>query len=317
MARRSDPAETRARWWAAALIAATMIGGCGESRRSTASARPTPADATLARAAPGDATMPHAASATCTRTIERLDLPARTDLILARERAGFDSMLEVLRSGGGKGGEIDDSPLTQGEVEAALRSDEPSARYAAAFLAGRCRTNASGDAALTEQLRRLLDDEATPADVAIEAAMSMVLRGEPERGHGRLRRAVASTDPSADAYKAAFFLAQLGDTSGWPAMVRTLGSNVGHYRLMAIRHLAVFLPFEGQTVDGATIDVKARLRAGLTDPDPMVRQEVPFYLEEAAVPGLRDLLAPVAKSDADPSVRTAATMVLDRLPKGR
>jgi HEAT repeat protein len=261
--------------------------------------------------------MPLPANLTCVRTIERGDLAARTELILARERSGFDSMVEVLRSGGGKGGEVDDSPLTLGELENGLASSEPSARYASAFLAGRCRTTAAADAALTETLRRLIEDETTPADVAIEAAMSMVLRGEPERGHGRLRRAVADPSPFADGYKAAYFLAQLGDTSGWPAMVRTLGSDVPHYRLMALRHLAGFLPFEGQAAEGGTIDVRARLRAALRDADPMVRQEVPFYLEEAGGPGLRELLAPVAKDDADPSVRTAAQIVLDRLPGKR
>lgn len=257
-------------------------------------------------------------NAACVRTIERLDLSARTELILARERGGFDSMLEVLRGDGGKGGgEVDPSPPSVAELDAAMRSAEPSKQYAAAFLAGRCRTSTAADATLTETLRQVMDDQATPADAAIEAAMALVLRGEPERGHGYLRRAAAKPDPFADPYKAAFFLAQLGDTSGWPAMVRTLASDVPHYRLMALRHLAGFLPFDGQDGDGVAIDVAARLRAGLADPDPMVRQEMPFYLEEARAPGLVELLGPVATGDPDPSVRTAARMVLDRLPATR
>jgi len=322
MARPSRPLPTAA---LALAVGLTFIpgAGCREGRRPPPTAAPTAVNdaprptATDAPPTPiGDATMPSLSPTTCARTIERLDLSARTDLVLRRERGGFDSMVEVLRGDGGKGGDVvDDGPLTLGELEAALRSGDQPKQYAAAFLAGRCRASGPADANLTEVLRRMIEDDATPADVAIEAAMSMVLRGEPERGHGYLRRAAARPDPFADPYKAAFFLAQLGDTSGWPAMVRTLASDVPHYRLMAVRHLAAFLPFEGQVVGGATIDVAARLRAALADADPLVRQEVPFYLEEAGVPGLRDLLAPVARGDADPSVRTAAQIVLDRIGK--
>ncbi len=144
--------------------------------------------------------------------------------------------------------------------------------------------------------------------------MSVVLRGEVERGHRRLLQAAANPDPFADAYKASFFLAQLGDISAWSALVEQLSSKIGHFRLMALRHLAGFLPYEGRASGDGTIDVRVRLLAALKDPDPLVRQEVPFYLEEADVPNLRAALGPVASGDADPSVRTAAKMVLDRLP---
>jgi len=248
----------------------------------------------------------------CDRRIERLELPGRTELILARERKGFNSMLEVLRETG-KGGRQTTPRLAVAELEAGLRSSEQSVQYAAAFLAGRCRA-VEADARITEQLGALVDDPGTPADVAVEAAMSLVLRGERERGRQRLLRAAADPDPFADAYKAAFFLAQLGDTSGWPAMAETLASDIPHFRLMGLRHVAGFLPYEGQQGGGAKIAVHARLLAGLRDPDPLVRQEVPFYLEEAATPGLRAALSPVAAGDADASVRTAAEMVLRRLP---
>lgn len=248
----------------------------------------------------------------CDRSIERLDLAGRTDLILARERSGFDSMLDVLRQTG-KGVSESTPPLAVSELEDGLRSNESSVQYAAAFLAGRCQAPSPVDARVTEKLRALVGDPATPAEVAIEAAMSLVLRGDRERGHKRLLRAAANPEPFADAYKAAFFLAQLGDTSGWPAMVKALSSNIAHFRLMALRHLAGFLPYEGTAVGDATINVRARLLAALADPDPLVRQEMPFYLEEAAVPGLRAVLAPVASGDADASVRTAAEIVLNRL----
>ena len=251
--------------------------------------------------------------ASCDRSIEHLDLAARTDLILGRERGGFDSMLDVLRQSG-KGVSESQPPLAVSELEAGFGSSEPSVQYAAAFLAGRCRVEPAAGARVTEMLRALIDDPGAPTDVAIEAAMSLVLRGDRERGHKRLLRAAVNPDPFADAYKAAFFLAQLGDPSGWPAMVKSLSSDIAHFRLMALRHLAGFLPHEAKTVGDATINVRTRLLAALADPDPLVRQEMPFYLEEAAVPNLRAVLAPVAKGDTDASVRNAAEIVLNRLP---
>jgi HEAT repeat protein len=253
-----------------------------------------------------------ASNAVCERWIDRANLSGRTDLILARERHGFDSMLDVLRESG-KGGQPPDPELKVAELEAGLQSSEPSVQYAAAFLAGRCRAAPLENAAISGQLRRLVEDPATAADVAIEAAMSLVLRRERQTGHDRLLRAVANPDPFADAYKAAFFLAELGDASGWPAMVKAMANDIAHFRLMALRHVAGFLPFEGQVVNGAAIDVRARLLAGLADPDPLVRQEMPFYLEEAAVPGLRGVLTPVASGDSDAAVRSAAEIVLGRL----
>lgn len=250
--------------------------------------------------------------ASCERSIERLDLVDRTDLILERERSGFDAMLDVLRQNGKGAGETAQQ-LTSSELEGGLRSSEQSVQYAAAFLAGRCRAAPPAGTRVTEMLHTLIDDPRTPADVGIEAAMSLALLGERERAHRRLLRAVANPDPFADAYKAAFFLAQLGDASGWPAMVKALSSDIAHFRLMALRHLAGFLPHDGKSVDDTTVDVRARLLAGLRDPDPLVRQEVPFYLEEARVPNLRAALEPVANGDSDASVRTAAEIVLGRL----
>ncbi len=102
--------------------------------------------------------------------------------------------------------------------------------------------------------------------------------------------------------------------SGYPAVQRTLASEIPHYRTMALRHLLPFATFDGQQIEGRTIDVHTRLVERLHDSDPMVRQEVPFYLEELARPGLRALLEPVLASDPDENVRTAARIVLERLP---
>lgn len=252
----------------------------------------------------------------CEPTFEAHGFIGRTELILARERRGFGSMTEVLRSGGGKGESVDEGPVTVDELERALDSSEAPLRYAAAFLAGRCR---SGDPArLRAALTRVAEDSSM-ADAAIEASMALALLGNSvgdlDLAKQRLRRAASTEDLLADPYKAAFFLAQLGDTSGWAAMETTLTCSIPHYRLMALRHVAGFLPFQGTRAAGSrdqVIDVHASLLAGLQDPDPLVRQEIPFYLEEARTPGLAEALARVQAQDSDSNVRTAAEMVLKR-----
>lgn len=258
-----------------------------------------------------------ATALSCEPTFEAHGFAGRTELILARERRGFGSMTEVLRSGGGKGESADEGPVTVEELERALDSSEASLRYAAAFLAGRC--NSGAPARLRAALARVAEDSSM-ADAAIEAAMSLALLGNSvgdlELAKQRLQRAASNEDLLADPYKAAFFLAQLGDTSGWSAMETTLSCSIPHYRLMALRHVAGFLPFHGTPAAGSrdrVIDVHGRLLAGLQDPDPLVRQEVPFYLEEARTPGLAEALARVQAQDPDSNVRTAAEMVLERL----
>lgn len=251
----------------------------------------------------------------CAPHFDDAGLPNRTAQIIARERGSYEGMAEAMLGGesAGKGTHAGEPAVTTAALHQAANSDDAIRRYAAAFLIGRCRAgDRDADARLTELAGRMLEPERGP-DVAIEAAMSLVLRGQRARGQQYLQTAARSTDPFADAYKAAFFLAQLGDVSGYPALARTLQSEIPHYRVMALRHLLPFAAFDGQAVDGQKIDVHARLVERLHDSDALVRQEVPFYLEELARPGLEPLLEQVVASDPDENVRTAARMVLERL----
>jgi len=202
--------------------------------------------------------------------------------------------------------------LTAEALFRALDSKEPGRAYCAAFLIGRCRArDAAVDGTLTRRLEELLDG--TPvSDVAIEAGMSVALRGDLKRGRETLLSRLNSPQPLGDQYKAAFYLAELGDPSGYGALVATLGSEIPHYRLMAMRHALVFAQYDGQKVGDVEIDVRKLLVERIQDPAELVRSEVPFYLEELGVPDLRALLLPVEQHDASASVRTAARMVLDR-----
>jgi hypothetical protein len=209
-------------------------------------------------------------------------------------------------------GETEAPPLTAEALGQALASKEPGRAYTAAFLIGRCRArDAAVDHTLTRRLEELLDGRPEP-DIAIEAGMSLALRGNVERGRQTLHALLSSPHPLGDQYKSAFYLAQMGDPSGYGALVKTLHSEIPHYRLMALRHALVFVHYEGQKVDDIDVDVRKLLVERLADPDEFVRSEVPFYLEELRVSDLRALLQPVELHDPSPSVRTAARIVIDR-----
>ncbi len=210
-------------------------------------------------------------------------------------------------------------PLIAEAITQTLASTEPMRAYAAAYLTGRTHSpDPTTDQSLTRHLETLLtqsEDGAkptTPNDVLIEAAMSLALRGNPTRAHTALLNLLHSPTPLGDQYKAAFYLAELGDPSGYPALLATLESEIPHYRLMALRHALAFAQYDGQVINGTPINVLQLLTARLHDPDPLVRSEAPFYLEEFHPKNLRELLQPVEQTDPSPQVRTAARIILDR-----
>lgn len=116
--------------------------------------------------------------------------------------------------------------------------------------------------------------------------MSLALRGDTDRARQALAALIANAPDSSVSYLAAFYLAQLGDPSGFPAMKNALRSTNEHTRLMALR---------------------------LVDHDPYVRVEVPYYMAEACVEDLKDLLEPVAQNDRNKDVREAARSILERV----
>jgi hypothetical protein len=199
--------------------------------------------------------------------------PLRGEALLARERMGVDLLAAALL--GARARHVEPADLTK-----ALASAHAPRRYLGAFLAGRCHVQ---DAEAERQLARCLEQAATwspQPDVAIEAAMSLVLRGKVARGREALDALLASPRYLGDQYKAAFYLAQLGDPSGYGALLATLRGPLAHYRLMAMRHLIAFQPYDGQLVGGRRIDVEAVLAERLTDPEPLVRAEaMPCLIE--------------------------------------
>jgi hypothetical protein len=144
--------------------------------------------------------------------------------------------------------------------------------------------------------------------------MSLALRGDRDTAHRALIPLVTDyAHTIMRSYLAAFYLAQLGDPSGYPAMLAALHGKDEHTRLMAVRHLIGFKPYDGQTVGDQTIDIRTELIQRLRDRRAYVRVEVPFLLAEAEVEGLRELLRPVARRDLKKRVRRAARDVLEHL----
>jgi HEAT repeat protein len=200
--------------------------------------------------------------------------------------------------------------VTTRHILAQLGSDDLSKAEAAAYVAGRCRAqDAAADARLTVALRETAKS-AGEAIVRIEAAMSLVLRGEAE-GMDMLRELAKRDTPFDEPYKAALYLAEAGDPSGWPAFQRALSGTVVGQRLNGVRWVLGFLPFDGKRVGDATIDLRAELVARLRDDVMLVRREVPSQLVRLNPPDLTALLEGVARDDADESVRRVAQQALD------
>jgi hypothetical protein len=220
--------------------------------------------------------------------------PGRTALVLERERGQWAQMAGELARGPRTDGAVlstsepveGDRPpsITVDQLGRGFADDARQLRSSAAFIAGRC-AGVDGDQ-LDGWLRGLIagcdtDDLGASAVAYVEAAMSLVLRGHDDEGVTLLGALVApaAKDSMAD-WMAAFYLAQLGDLSGWPTMVDLLTDSDGFTRLMAARHLFAFLPFDGDAVDGETVDVAGRLRSLRKDRDELVAEEIPGLLEE-------------------------------------
>src|SRR6266576_6107585 len=102
----------------------------------------------------------------CKINLVSAGLPHRTELLLARERQAFPSMVTSLFTLGK--GEITLPPLSAEALDQALASKEPGRAYTAAFLIGRCRTRDTAvDSDLTRRLEEIIDGTPEP-DVAIE-----------------------------------------------------------------------------------------------------------------------------------------------------
>lgn len=259
----------------------------------------------------------HPGDRACRRHIPDLGCVGRGPLVLAREEGSFRAYATLLT-----GGEPDsEAPLTMQALEDAFGDDDVVALNAACFLAGRCEPDEAADSARLTSLVANIVASGDPARLRsdavayVEAAMSLVLRGESDAGHTALS-AVGSGDGAnsmAD-WLAAGYLAELGDPSGYGLVVRLLENSDPLTRLQAARHIALFLPFDGQTVGGEVVDVRARLADRLDDdPGGLVSVEIPSLLVEISGDRVRELLTRAAKEARHEDTRRAAAGALENL----
>lgn len=247
----------------------------------------------------------------CQEHFSAAGLPHRAPL-LDRERSFFRSLAPLLL-GRGRGELAEVPALTAADLEQGLVSPAPSHPWISAFLIGRCRcADPAVDARLTDALEQSIAVPTPEPILAVEVGMSLLLRDRRERGLAQLRAVLTDPDPFGEQYKAAYYLAQAGDPSGYPQLHAAAHARSNQARIMAIRHAIGFRPYDGQAVDGVTIDVRQLLLDRLADPEPIVRQEVPVYLEELAIPDLVAVLEPVAENDPSEAVRLVAQAVVDR-----
>ncbi len=253
----------------------------------------------------------------CPPHIVAAGFPNRTQTILQREQEMFPLVVERLL-GMGKhepdGSEDYSQSLTMEMLEENLE-DPRNPDSSAAFLAGRCQpTDPKDQTKLTALVRAAVDASECSVDFGfVEAAMSLALRGESEKARQKLLPLVGGkASVFGETSLAAFYLAQLGDASGYPVLLEALQNSNEHTRLMAVRKLLAFKPFDGQTIQGKTIDIRMDIAGRFKDTEPIVRREIPGLLAEAGVTGLKELLLPVAENDENEEVRASARDALTR-----
>jgi hypothetical protein len=255
----------------------------------------------------------------CEPNVVDAGLPGRGPIVLGRERRLMPMMVVRLE------GDMKASPegalrrLTMKLLRQGFDQADPKRLPAAGFLAGRCTPPKPSEG---EELDGLLSEAVASIDVHhlaskapsyIESAMSIGLRGDEAAAMDALHAVVADGGVgSTHDWQAAYYLAQYGDSSGWPAMLACLARSDDHSRLMATRHLFAFDVFNGDKVGDDVIDIEAQLVARLDDV-PYVAVEVPGLLAEWRGTEVIDLLASVVDSDRGPEVRAAAGDVLDLL----
>jgi len=264
-----------------------------------------------------------AGSTPCAVRIHDAGLVNRTPQVLQRELHLVGAMVLRMEQRPKGNPEQAAERLTMGALTACFKKPLATTLPAAGWLAGRCTApDAAGSALLESSLR----DALASLDVHrlgahgpayVECAMSMGLRGDADAAVAALQAIAAGGGAgSTHDWQGAYYLAQYGDTSGWAAIVAALGSGDEHSRLMATRHLFVFIPYDGTTRDGLLIDAAARLAAALDDPSEYVAVEVPGLLAEAGLDDIRELLADAAAPGRPASVRAAAADVLKIVEHG-
>jgi hypothetical protein len=234
-------------------------------------------------------------------------------VVLAREQREYPARVRAALGGG----RSESTPtLTVGRLDDVFAAADGRSLPDAAWLAGRSTTGRDEDLVhFAEQVRGVLgahevDDLRSFAASYVEAALSLALLADPDAARDALRPLISGEVASTRAYLAAAYLAQLGDPSGWPALLADLDSSSEHTRLMATRNLVSFAAFDGTRVGTHDVDVRAALVARLADDAVYVAREVPEILFDCGVADVVEILEDAAVNGQSEELRDAALVAL-------
>jgi hypothetical protein len=225
-------------------------------------------------------------SSICRPRIDDNALPGRTAVVVERERRQWPGAAAELREALGRSSDEatddEDVALELDDITDGLSSTEPDVVPTAAFLAGRCEpVDGLADAVASTVARYDPAQLRASAWDFVESCFAWALLGAADEAAERLRLLVGpEAVRSTEAHRAAAYLAQIGDPSGWPTFVHALEQGNDHVKLMAARLACYFEAFTGTEVDGLVVDPVAALRRLAADAGPWVAPEIPSLLEE-------------------------------------
>lgn len=259
----------------------------------------------------------------CHPHIVSAGLPGRSEKILLRDHRIYGWMLSDLFSN--EDDDEDDFPLAETDarltmeaLESAFASDSPFKLVPATFLAGRCMPEQASDqellvSLLTTTLEKFSVSSLRDLAMAyVETLMAVALKGNPEVAQTALRKIISGEiEATGQSYLAAFYLAQLGDPAGYPAFLQYLSGPNNHYKMMAVRHLLGFQPYDGQVIDSCEINLKSAFLDQLYNAPSSIQAEVPALMAEAEIEGLEESLRDFLKTDRDPVVLYAVQAILN------
>jgi len=284
-----------------AVVFATALLGASLAGSGAASAAPAPLPCL-----PKDTAMFKTAAKTCEVALGPSGLPYRTPSLIEGERGQLRVYAHYLAGTSARGRSDAVPPIALKDVERALSAKGSAFQREAAFVAGRCQgATPETDARLTKLLLDLTDG-ARPSPTVTEAAMALVLRGERDRGVAALKQALLGGAGS-EAWRAAGYLAQLGDLSGWGTLEALAHDAAPDTRLGA---LEAALSFVGLPQGP---NVPALVAGALKDPDVGVRRAAPRLLVAAGHPEAPALLRALAADDPSEEVRLFANHALKQL----
>lgn len=226
--------------------------------------------------------------ATCRIRLDAQGLPGRTAGVLEREAQRYAVAVEDLQGADPdlhidpNGDPSEPSPLTADMLLEALAGPADDRRTtAAAFVAGRCTT---GDETIDARIRDAVDALVSSIDRSerlgplartfVEAVMSLALLGQAELAVELFTAQLSDPESrSVGDARAAGYLAQLGVVAGYPVLLEDLHqTGSAMVRMRSLEELMAFVPFDGEHVDGAVVDVTAELRRAAGDDDSVAGQ---------------------------------------------